>query len=136
MRAEGTSTPALVDLDIRFHQELVALSGSRFLKQSWMALAPVLHAVITLGNRVLAERDPKQNFERIIDSHERIVAPLVARDVEGVVAKLGEQFEIARAPLPVHARADDAGKGAVVSVPFGRGRTRGVVVDVVDSPPA
>jgi DNA-binding GntR family transcriptional regulator len=108
MRAEGTSTPALVDLDIRFHQELVALSGSRFLKQSWMALAPVLHAVITLGNRVLAERDPKQNFERIIDSHERIVAPLVARDVEGVVAKLGEQFEITRAHLPVHARADDA----------------------------
>ena len=31
---------------------------------------------------------------------------------------------------------DGTGKGAVVSVPFGRGRTRGVVVDVVDSPPA
>ena len=30
---------------------------------------------------------------------------------------------------------DGAGKGAVVSVPFGRGRTRGVVVDVVDAPP-
>ena len=30
---------------------------------------------------------------------------------------------------------DGAGKGAVVSVPFGRGRTRGVVVDLVESPP-
>jgi len=30
---------------------------------------------------------------------------------------------------------DGAGKGAVVSVPFGRSRARGVVVDVVDSPP-
>ena len=30
---------------------------------------------------------------------------------------------------------DGAGKGAVVSVPFGRSRARGVVVEVVDSPP-
>jgi DNA-binding GntR family transcriptional regulator len=108
MRAEGTSTPALVDLDIRFHQELVALSGSRFLKQSWMALAPVLHAVITLGNRELAERDPRQNFERIIVSHEGIVRPLVARDVDGVVAKLTEQFELTRSTLPIHANAGDS----------------------------
>jgi DNA-binding GntR family transcriptional regulator len=108
MRAEGTSTPALVDLDIRFHEELVALSGSRFLKQSWMALAPVLHAVITLGNRELAERDPRQNFERIIDSHERIVRPLEARDVEGVVARLTEQFELTRSTLPIHANVEDS----------------------------
>src|SRR2546429_5802164 len=31
---------------------------------------------------------------------------------------------------------DGAEKGAVVSVPFGRSRARGVVVDVVDAPPA
>ena len=31
---------------------------------------------------------------------------------------------------------DGAGKGAVVSVPFGRARARGVVVDVVDAAPA
>jgi len=31
---------------------------------------------------------------------------------------------------------DGAGKGAVVSVPFGRSRARGVVVDVVSAPPA
>src|SRR5436189_5816483 len=30
---------------------------------------------------------------------------------------------------------DGAGKGAVVSVPFGRSRARGVVVDVVDAAP-
>jgi hypothetical protein len=30
---------------------------------------------------------------------------------------------------------DGAGKGAVVSVPFGRSRARGVVVEVVDAPP-
>ncbi|HEU4702837.1 MAG TPA: GntR family transcriptional regulator [Conexibacter sp.] len=101
MRAEGTSTPTLVDLDIRFHEALVALSGSRFLKQSWLALAPVLHAVIALGNRELTARDPKQNFERIIGSHEAIVAPLVARDVEGIVAKLTEQFELAGSLLSV-----------------------------------
>ena len=29
-----------------------------------------------------------------------------------------------------------AGKGAVVSVPFGRSRARGVVIEVVDAPPA
>src|ERR671930_611466 len=30
---------------------------------------------------------------------------------------------------------EDAGKGAVVSMPFGRSRARGVVVDVVDAAP-
>jgi DNA-binding GntR family transcriptional regulator len=106
MGAEGTSTPALVDLDIHFHQELVALSGSRFLIQGWTSLAPVLHAVVTLGNRVLAERDPRKNFNRIISSHEGIVAALVARDAEAVVAKLTEQFELTRSILPVQAYAE------------------------------
>jgi len=105
MRAQGTSTPELVDIDIRFHQALVALSGSRFLKQSWMALAPVLHAVVTLGNRMLAERDPRGNFDRIIASHEGIVEPLVAGDAERVVERLAVQFELTRSTLPVHADA-------------------------------
>jgi DNA-binding GntR family transcriptional regulator len=101
MRAEGTSTPHLVDLDIRFHKTLVGLSGSRFLRQSWTALEPVLHAVVTLGNRTLAEREPRKNFKRIIESHEEIVRPLLARDVDGVVAKLTEQFQLARSSLLV-----------------------------------
>src|SRR5262249_12284768 len=46
--AEGASTERLVELDIDFHRTLVALSGSRFLTQAWLALAPVIKAVITI----------------------------------------------------------------------------------------
>jgi DNA-binding GntR family transcriptional regulator len=101
MRAEGTSTVHLVDLDIEFHQSLVELSGSRFLRQSWMALAPVLHAVITLGNRTLAERDPRKNFTRIIKSHDAIVGQLVKGDADAVVASLAAQFELTGSMMPV-----------------------------------
>jgi primosomal protein N' (replication factor Y) len=50
------------------------------------------------------------------------VVPLVPARVLG-----GREFTYA---LP-----EGAGKGAVVTVPFGRSRTRGVVVEVVDAPP-
>jgi DNA-binding GntR family transcriptional regulator len=92
MKAEGTSTPRLVDLDVEFHRALVALSGSRFLVQSWLAVAPVIHAVITLGNRRLAHRDPEQNYERIIGSHEVIVDALLAGKADAVLSSLNTQF--------------------------------------------
>jgi DNA-binding GntR family transcriptional regulator len=99
MRAEGHSTPELVDLDIDFHEALVALSGSRFLTQSWLALAPVLHAVITLGNRTLGREDPHKNFTRIIGSHAAIVEAVKHGDGEAVAARLREQFEITGAMM-------------------------------------
>jgi DNA-binding GntR family transcriptional regulator len=92
MKAERTSTPRLVDLDIDFHRVLVGLSGSRFLVQAWLALAPVIHTVITLGNRSLAEQDPERNFARIIESHALIVDSLTAGDSDEVVASLATQF--------------------------------------------
>jgi GntR family transcriptional regulator of gluconate operon len=93
MKSEDTSTPRLVDLDVDFHRALVELSGSRFLLQAWLALAPVIHTVITLGNRSLAEQDPERNFTRIIDSHAVIVDSLRRGEADEVVASLATQFE-------------------------------------------
>lgn len=92
MVAEGTSNQNLVSLDLSFHLALVEASGSRFLVQSWQALAPVVHTVITLGNRSLEERDPVSNFNRIIESHRRIVTPLKRGVAETAVRRLSEQF--------------------------------------------
>ena len=66
---EGSSTPHLVHLDVNFHRALVEFSGSRFLTQAWLAIAPVIQAVITIGNRQLAAQEPASNFERIVESH-------------------------------------------------------------------
>jgi GntR family transcriptional regulator of gluconate operon len=101
MKAERTSTPRLVDLDIDFHRVLVELSGSRFLVQAWLALAPVIHTVITLGNRSLAERDPERNFGRIIESHSLIVDSLRAGDADEVVSSLAKQFSFTQAVFPL-----------------------------------
>jgi DNA-binding GntR family transcriptional regulator len=92
MKAEGTSTPRLVDLDVDFHRALVELSGSRFLVQAWLAVAAVIHTVITLGNQNLAKQDPEQNFSRIISSHQVIVDALRSGKVDDVVGSLGVQF--------------------------------------------
>jgi DNA-binding GntR family transcriptional regulator len=93
MRHEGTSSQRLVDLDISFHLALLELSGSRFLVQSWQAIAPVIHTVITLGNRTLESRDPASNFNRIITSHRRIVAPMQTGKVDEAVRRLADQFQ-------------------------------------------
>jgi len=93
MEAEGTSTQRLVDLDINFHRMLLELSGSRFLVQSWLAIAPVLHTVITLGNRALETQDPLSNFHRIIGSHQQVVDPLQLGDTETAIGRLSDQFD-------------------------------------------
>lgn len=93
MEAEGTSTPRLVELDIRFHRALLEVSGSRFLLQAWLAIAPVIHTVITIGNRTLAARDPRSNFARIVRSHQEIVDALAAGDADRATSRLADQFQ-------------------------------------------
>jgi DNA-binding GntR family transcriptional regulator len=94
LEREGASTQRLVDLDIEFHLRLVELSGSRFLTQAWLALAPVIHTVITIGNRRLTERDPEQNFTRIVEAHRPLVAAIARFDAKRATAVLAKQFDV------------------------------------------
>ena len=96
-RQERASTERLVELDIAFHRALVEFGASRFLLSAWLALAPVLQAVITIGNRRLARRDPASHYRRILAAHEPILDPLARFDAEPVVLMLAEQFELTRA---------------------------------------
>ena len=93
---ERVSTERLVELDLAFHHALVELGGSRFLLTSWLALAPVLQAVITIGNRRLARQDPVSHLRRILAAHEPMLEPLARHDPEPVVAILAEQFALTR----------------------------------------
>lgn len=96
MRAEGQSTPRLVQLDMDFHRALCEFSGSRFLARSWGALAPLIEALIIIGNRGLRERDPVSDFERIITAHEPLVQALESGDADAAIAFLSEQFELTK----------------------------------------
>jgi GntR family transcriptional regulator, gluconate operon transcriptional repressor len=91
---EGGSTPHLVDLDVNFHRSLVESSGSRFLGQAWLAIAPVIQAVITIGNRELAAQDPASNFARIVDSHRLLCDAVVAYKPKAAAYMLVRQFEL------------------------------------------
>lgn len=96
IEAEGASTPHLVDVDVDFHRALVELSGSRFLVQSWLALAPVISAVIAIGNSELVTRDPRSNFTRIVRSHGVLVEAVAAQDAVVATALLADQFELTK----------------------------------------
>ena len=93
---EGATTERLVELDIAFHRALVEHGGSRFLLGAWLSLAPVLQAVITIGNRRFARQDPKTHHRRIMAAHEPILEPLVRHEPEPVARMLAEQFELTR----------------------------------------
>jgi DNA-binding GntR family transcriptional regulator len=93
---ERASTERLVELDLAFHRELVELGGSRFLLTAWLALAPVLQAVITIGNRRLARQDPVSHLRRILAAHEPLLEPLARHEAEPVVAILARQFSLTR----------------------------------------
>lgn len=94
--AEGNSTSRLPDLDVRFHRALLRFSGSRFLEQAWTALAPLIHTVITIGNRRLAEQDPRENFARIVASHRNIVDALGSGKADAALEMLAGQFDLSR----------------------------------------
>ena len=96
IRREGASTEYLPELDIAFHRCLVEFGGSRFLLSAWLALAPVIQAVITIGNRRLARGHPTSNYRRIVAAHERLLDPLSRYDADKVVEVLAEQFSITR----------------------------------------
>lgn len=96
IEAEGDSTSRLVDFDIAFHRTLVEFSGSRFLVQAWLALAPSIQTVITIGNRRLAGRDPRFHYERIVASHRPLVEAAAAYDADGAAQLLADQFSITK----------------------------------------
>jgi DNA-binding GntR family transcriptional regulator len=101
-RQEGASTDRLVELDIAFHRSLLELGGRRFLLSAWLALAPVIQAVITIGNRRLARQDPVSHYGRIVEAHEPMLAPLERHEPEPVVQILTEQFAFTRAQFFQH----------------------------------
>ena len=97
IRREGASTERLVELDITFHRRIVEFGDSRFLLSAWLALAPVIQAVIAIGNRRLAREDPASNYRRILAAHERVLEPLARYEADAVINVLAEQFSITRA---------------------------------------
>ena len=106
---KGSSTPHLVELDIAFHRAWMELSGSRFLVQAWRAIAPVIQAVITIGNRRLAAQEPTSNLARIVDSHRRLLGALESGSVESAEAMLAEQFELVQSMFAGRGAATDVG---------------------------
>jgi GntR family transcriptional regulator of gluconate operon len=94
IQSEGGSTPHLVELDVNFHRSLVEFSGSRFLVQAWLAIAPVIQAVITIGNRQLAAQDPASNVARIVDSHRMLCDAVVTYKASAAAEMLANQFRL------------------------------------------
>lgn len=94
MEEEGSSTFRLVDLDLDFHHALVDFSGSRFLVQAWLAIAPVIHTVIVVANQRLATRDPASHYTQILGTHRPVVDAIVSRDAELATSILRQQFEV------------------------------------------
>jgi DNA-binding GntR family transcriptional regulator len=94
MEAEGSSTFHLVDLDLDFHHALVEFSGSRFLVQSWLAIAPVIHTVIVVANQRLATRDPASDYNQILNQHRPVVNAIVRGEADVATTILRKQFDV------------------------------------------
>ena len=92
IEADGPTGSAWVELDLNFHQALVEASGSRFLTQAWLAIAPVIAAVITVGSKRLTERGSFSNASRVTESHRALYEAVVARNTSEACRLLEEQF--------------------------------------------
>jgi DNA-binding GntR family transcriptional regulator len=103
---EGRSTPDLIDLDLGFHRSIVEFAGSKALLNSWLRLAPIIHATITVGNSRLGVRDGNADFERIIRSHTPVFEAIAAGDAVGASKLLAQQFGVTAEMSRVDQEAD------------------------------
>jgi len=94
MLAEGASTARLIELDMGFHRSLLEFSSSRALLHAWLRLAPILEAVITVGNRRLGARDGTADFERIITAHRPVTQAVLRKDAALASRLLAKQFGV------------------------------------------
>jgi GntR family transcriptional regulator of gluconate operon len=94
MRGEAASTPQLIDLDMAFHRAIVEFSGNRMLVRAWLVLAPVVRAVITVGNRRLGIVQPVEDFDRILGAHAPIVEAITTGQPEVAAGLLADQFAV------------------------------------------
>ena len=108
MAREGASTPGLIQLDMTFHRALIEFSGSRSLLHAWLRLAPVIVAVITVGNRRLGDRHPHSDFNRILEAHRLVVEAVTARRPEEARRLLEEQFALTAAMYRVDGQPPEA----------------------------
>ena len=105
--AEGASTEHLVELDVEFHRRLVEFGGSRFLLSAWLALAPVIQAVITIGNRRLAQGGP--GFELSADPRGARARPRPALPLRGRGGGRGSRRAVLDHPGPVPTESPESG---------------------------
>jgi DNA-binding GntR family transcriptional regulator len=91
-----------VDVDMGFHRAIVELAQSRFLLQVWLALAPVLHAAITVGQEAATGQFSAQAREHIVAFHVPIAEAITAYDADAAIRLLEEQFRDAAEVLRIY----------------------------------
>jgi DNA-binding GntR family transcriptional regulator len=93
---ERETSEHIAELDVGFHRALVEASGSRFLLQAWLGIAPIVQALIAIGNRRLAADDSAANYRRIVDAHKVIVDAFVRGNAPETSRLLEQQFEFTK----------------------------------------
>jgi DNA-binding GntR family transcriptional regulator len=93
---EHDTSAHIAELDVGFHRALVEASGSRFLLQAWLGIAPIVQALIAIGNRRLAAADSAANYRRIVDAHREIVDAFALGDAAETSRLLTRQFDFTK----------------------------------------
>jgi len=88
-----------VELDIAFHRTIVDFGQSHFLLRSWVSLAPVIEAVVSIGHMAATSQFAADKRTHILEAHIPIVDAIKAGQAGRAEALLDEQFRDAESVL-------------------------------------
>lgn len=95
LRQNRADMEKFTQLDISYHEELVRLSGNKYLLQSWLSLSPLIETVLSITNERYTEKGVAA-WEAVIDHHERLMAAIVAGNLSDALLLLKDHLEIGK----------------------------------------
>jgi GntR family transcriptional regulator of gluconate operon len=88
-----------VKVDVAFHRAVIEFGQSRFLRQAWLSLAPVLQAVMKIALEAASGEFAGRSRAYVISQHKPVADAICEYDAERAISLLERQFEDAEARL-------------------------------------
>jgi DNA-binding GntR family transcriptional regulator len=95
LRKKRDDAIQFTQLDVDYHQEIMRLSGNKYLLQGWLSLHPMIEAILMVTNTRIRERGSVDwDKTYVIDHHENIMTALITGNLKEAILFLKEHLDI------------------------------------------
>lgn len=81
-------------LDLQYHEQLMILSGNKYLLQAWQSLRPAMETILLITNaQIRLKGDSRPDKSYVLEHHDWITDALLRQDLQNAMSKLREHID-------------------------------------------